>query len=210
MTHLIRLPKATTLFVFIFFLLTAHGVKSQSLTAEERAVVIDMLEENSKKFLAAIERISETQWQFKPAADQWSVAESAEHITLSEGLLLSIAQESLKSADEAKKASVLEGKEKAVIERLKDRSQKANAPDVLRPTGKFATRKELIEAFKLAREKTMMYVKTTKDPLKSHIVSHPLFGELTAYQWLVMIPAHANRHVDQLEEVQKLKEFPIE
>lgn len=210
MTSHVRLRKAATLFVFIFLFLNVNVLHSQSLTAEERAAVIDMLEENSRKFLYGIERISETQWQFKPAADKWSVAETAEHITLSEGLLLSIAQESLKSADDGKKATALEGKEKSVIERLKDRSQKADAPDVIRPTGKFATRKDLIEAFKLAREKTMIYVKTTNDPLKNHIVSHPLFGELTAYQWLVMIPAHANRHVDQLEEVKKLKEFPLD
>ncbi|MBA4056288.1 MAG: hypothetical protein C0490_16355 [Marivirga sp.] len=208
MINLFRLPKTVILFLFVLLRITVAN--SQSLTAEERSVVIDMLEENSRKFLAGIERISEAQWQYKPAADRWSVAETAEHITLSEGLLLSIAQQSLKSADEGKRASALEGKENSVIERLKDRSQKADAPDVIRPTGKFATRKELIEAFKLAREKTMIYVKTTNDPLKNHIVSHPLFGELTAYQWLVMIPAHANRHVDQLEEVKKLKDFPVD
>lgn len=210
MIHLLRLPKTAMLFVFVLLSSVINVVNCQSLTADERAVVIDMLEENSRKFLSAIERISETQWQFKPAAEKWSVAETAEHITLSEGLLLSIAQESLKSPDESKKASLLVGKENSVIERLKDRSQKAQARDVIRPTGTFATRKELIEAFKLAREKTIIYVKTTRDPLKNHIVSHPLFGELTAYQWLVMIPAHANRHVDQLEEVKKSKEFPLE
>lgn len=81
---------------------------------------------------------------------------------------------------------------------------------MLQPTGRFATRRELIETFKLAREKTTIYIKTTSDPLKNHIVSHPLFGELTAYQWLIMIPAHADRHVDQLEEVKKLKDFPLD
>lgn len=208
MIHLIRLSYTVSLFTFIS--LSNTRAHCQSLTPEERSLVIDMLEVNSRKFLAGIERISDKQWLYKPADNRWSVAEAAEHIALSEGLLLSIAQESLKSPDQGKKAGALEGKENSVIERLKDRSQKADAPDVIRPTGKFSTRKELIEAFKLAREKTMQYVKTTNDPLKNYIVSHPLFGELTAYQWLVMIPAHANRHVDQLEEVKKLKDFPLD
>jgi hypothetical protein len=68
----------------------------------------------------------------------------------------------------------------------------------------------LIAAFKIAREKTIMYVKNNNDPLKNHVVSHPSLGELTAYQWLVMIPAHANRHLAQLEEVMAMKEFPTE
>jgi len=37
-----------------------------------------------------------------------------------------------------------------------------------------------------------------------------IFGEITAYQELVMIPAHANRHIAQLEEVMLLKDFPTE
>lgn len=192
---------------YVFCIWTTQG---QTLTNDERKFVIDMLEENSKKFLADIEKISETQWTFKPAADIWSVAEVSEHITLSEGLLLSIAQRSLKSPPDNEKANALQGKENAVVERLKDRTQKSQAPESIRPVGKFATKKELIEAFKMAREKTTNYVKTTNDPLKNHVVPHPLFGDLTPYQWLVMIPAHANRHVAQLEEVKAMKNFPPE
>lgn len=192
---------------FLCLIVTSYG---QTLTDDERKFVIEMLEENSKRFLTNIENLSETQWNYKPASGSWSVAEVAEHITLSDGLLLSIAERSLKSPADNVKASALQGKENAVIERLKDRSQKAKAPESLNPTGKFATRKELIEAFKLTREKTINYVKTTKDSLKNHVVPHPTFGDLTAYQWLVMIPAHANRHVDQLEEVKALNNFPVE
>lgn len=190
--------------------LCAVSAPCQQLTQEEREFVIEMLEENSDKFLADIEKISETQWKYKPAVGQWSVAEISEHITLSDGLFLSIAQNSLKSAADNSKANALVGKENSMIELLKDRTQKSRAPDALIPTNRYATKKDLIAAFKIAREKTTMYVKNTKDPLKNHIVSHPLFGELTAYQWLVMIPAHANRHVAQLEGVIVMKEFPTE
>lgn len=190
--------------------LCVFSATCQQLTQQERELVLSMLDENSNKFLADIEKLSETQWRYKPSANQWSIAEISEHITLSDGLLLSIAQTSLKSASDDQKANGLTGKENAMIERLKDRTQKARAPEALVPSGRFATRKDLIAAFKIAREKTIMYVKYSKDPLKNHIASHPLFGELTAYQWLVMIPAHANRHVAQLEEVMTSKEFPVE
>lgn len=190
---------------YVFSICTGQG---QALTDDERKLVIDMLEENSNRFLTDIEKISETQWNYKPGPDTWSVAEASEHITLSEGLFLSIAQQSLNSASENEKANALLNKENALIERLKDRTQKAKAPESLKPMGKFATKKELIEAFKIAREKTANYVKTTNDNLKNQVVPHPVFGDLTAYQWLVMIPAHANRHVAQLEEVKTMKDFP--
>lgn len=95
MIHLVRLFKPAAVFVFIILdIVVANG---QPLTAEERLTVVGMLEANSRKFLANIENISEAQWHYKPSADKWSVTETAEHITLSEGMLLSIAQESLKS-----------------------------------------------------------------------------------------------------------------
>lgn len=120
MIHLVRLFKPAAVFVFIILdIVVANG---QPLTAEERLTVVGMLEANSRKFLANIENISEAQWHYKPSADKWSVAETAEHITLSEGILLSIAQESLKSVDEGKKTGALEGKEKSVIERQKPKS----------------------------------------------------------------------------------------
>jgi hypothetical protein len=196
--------------LILAYFLCALSAPGQQLTHEERELVIGMLEQNSEKFLGDIEKISETLWKFKPAADKWSIAEISEHITLSDGLLLSIAQNSLKSAADNSKANGLVGKENSMIERLKDRTQKSKAPEVLVPTDRYTTKKDLIAAFKIAREKTIVYVKNTKDPLKNHVVSHPLFGELTAYQWLVMIPAHANRHVAQLQEVLTLKEFPTE
>ena len=198
-----------SLFTLAYFL-CALSASCQQLTQDERELVIGMLEENSEKFLADIEKISETQLKYKPAAGQWSIGEISEHITLSDGLLLSIAQNSLKSPADNSKANALVGKENSMIERLKDRTQKSGAPEALVPTNRYSTKKDLIAAFKIAREKTIMYVKNTKDPLKNHVVSHPLFGELTAYQWLVMIPAHANRHVAQLEEVMAMKEFPTE
>ena len=193
--------------VFLCWILTADG---QPLTNDERTLVIGMLEANSKRFLADIENISDTQWIYKPTPDTWSVAEVSEHISLSDGLLLSIAQRSLKSPADSIKAKALLGKEQAVIDKLKDRTYKAQAPEYLKPLHKFSTRHELIEAFKQTREETANYVKTTNDSLKDHVVPHPLFGDLTAYQWLVMIPAHANRHVDQLDEVKALKDFPLE
>lgn len=193
--------------VYWFCLLTANG---QTLTNDERNLVIEMLEANTKRFLADIENISDAQWNYKPATDSWSVAEVSEHITLSDGLLLSIAQRSLKSPADSIKAHDLLGKEQVVIDKLKDRSYKAQAPESLRPLHRFPSRLELIEAFKQTRERTADYVKTTNDSLKDHVVPHPLFGDLTAYQWLVMIPAHANRHIDQLDEVKALKNFPLE
>jgi hypothetical protein len=196
------------LILCIAFLLPVHFLIAQTLTEEERKFVVDILEANSKKFLADIEKVSEEQWKFKPGADRWSVGDVAEHITLSEDLLYSIVQKTLLDPADDAKAKGLEGKEKQLLVGVRDRSFKAQAPEVIKPMGKFASKKELVDAFIVARNKTIEYIKTTNDPLKNHVTPHPAFGDLTTYQWLVLLAGHADRHVAQLEEVKADSSFP--
>lgn len=182
---------------------------AQTLSDQERQFVIDLLETNSKIFLDDILEVSEEQWKFKPASDRWSMADVSEHITLSEELLLSIVEKTLQGAADEKKARNLEGKERQLLIDVKNRStSKAQAPQVLRPTGKFATKKKLIETFIAVRQKTVDYVRTTNDPLKNHVANHPTWGDMTAYQWLIFIAVHADRHAAQLEEVKNDSNFP--
>ena len=181
---------------------------AQSLSQDERQHLVDLLEANAKKFLADIEHVNDEQWKFKPASNAWSVGEVSEHITLSEGLLYSIVQKTLLAPADDEKAKTLAGNEKQLLVSVMDRSVKAQAPEVIKPTGRFVTKKELIDAFKIARAQTINYIKTTQDPLKNHVARHPAFGELTTYQWLVFIAGHADRHVAQLEEVKNNINFP--
>jgi uncharacterized damage-inducible protein DinB len=190
------------------YCLFVHVTMAQILSQDERQQLVDLLEDNAKKFLDDIEHVSDEQWKFKPASNAWSVGEISEHITLSEGLLYSIVQKTLQAPPDDEKAKILAGNEKQLLVSVMDRSVKAQAPEVIRPTGRFVTKWELIEAFKIARAQTINYVKTTQDLLKNHVARHPAFGELTTYQWLVFIAGHADRHVAQLEEVNNNINFP--
>jgi uncharacterized damage-inducible protein DinB len=197
-----------TIFCIVIFSSIIELAGAQTLSAKERKFVIDLLKSNTQKFLASIEGVNEEQWKFKPNVNTWSVAEVAEHITASEGFLLSITQNVLKSPADPDRAKALEGNEQQILAKAADRSVKGHAPDMIKPYGQFSAKKDLIDAFKAAREKTITYIKTTADPLKHHLAAHPAVGDLTAYQLLVWIAAHANRHVAQLEEVKSNPDFP--
>jgi uncharacterized damage-inducible protein DinB len=180
----------------------------QTLSAEERKWVLEMLDHNSRRFLDDIRPLTVDQWNFKPAPGTWSVAEIAEHIYRAEGLLRSIAQKSLQSKAEPEKAAALQGKESAMISLSENQDVKADAPEVLYPTGAFATKELLKAAFQQVRADTRAYVASTNDSLKVHVAYHPQFKDLTAYQWLVWIAAHANRHTAQIEAVMARDTFP--
>ena len=92
------------LLAMVCFALGVLPSSGQPLTTDERKLVMDMLQENSDRFLADLEHLHESQWHFKPSKESWSVAEVSEHIALAEGLLLSIAQKSLTTPEDKIKA----------------------------------------------------------------------------------------------------------
>src|ERR1700736_1735450 len=68
-----------------------------TMTADERAYLLDQLETSKKNMIASIQGLTAAQWTFKPAPAVWSVQECAEHIILSEDFIFSGSQQILKT-----------------------------------------------------------------------------------------------------------------
>jgi hypothetical protein len=176
------------------------------LTQGERDFAMSNLHASRKLFLDAVAGLSEAQWNFKPAPDRWSIAECAEHIALSENMIAGFAKSVLeKPAEEAKPDR---SKDQKLIDMVVDRSQKAQAPEMLQPSRKFATPQVAVDHFTKARDENIDYMKTTQEPLRSHFGPHPLLGPLDAYQWFLLVSAHSERHTLQIGEVKSDPSFP--
>ncbi len=187
----------------------ASEAPSKPLTAEERETALKSLQATNDGFLKAISGLSEKQWKFKPASDRWSVAEVSEHIAVAESTIFGLVQSRFMTgpATPEKRAEV-KMTDDQILKMVPDRSHKAQAPEFLQPTGRWATRDELTKSFVDARKSTMDYVKTTQDDLRDHFGPHPVFGTLDAYQWILLISAHSERHTKQIEEVKADPNFP--
>jgi len=180
-----------------------------TLSAEERDSALKSLQATHDAFLQSIAGLSDKQWRFKPAPDRWSVAEVSEHIAVSESTIFGMVQSKIitSPADPSKRAEVA-GKDEIILTKVPDRSRKAQAPEFLKPTNRWATREELTKAFEDSRKATMDYVRTTNDDLRDHFGPHPLLGSMDAYQWILLISAHSERHTKQIEEVKADPNFP--
>jgi DinB superfamily len=187
----------------------AQPPTSTPLTSQEREAAIKQFETTRDTFLKSISGLSEKQWTFKPAPDRWSVAEVAEHITVSESTLGGLVQQRIMLSPAApEKREQVKGKDELILTKVPDRSHKAQAPEFLRPTGRWATEAELTKAFDDARAANIHYIRTTNDDLRDHFFDHPVFGTLDGYQWLLLISAHSARHTEQIEEVKADPNFP--
>ena len=186
-------------------LLAAPGFAGP-LTQGERGRALSEFHASRKQFLDAIEGLSPQQWNFKPDAKSWSVAECAEHIALSEDRLFGLVQKlAAGAAEPGRKADI---SDEAVLTGLRDRSQKAQAPEMLQPKHEYPDRAQLTAHFKASRERTLDYVRETGDELRGRFYPHPAAGTLDAYQWLLVISAHCQRHTAQILEVKANAKFP--
>ena len=185
------------------------AAESSTLTKEERDRAVDYLKQTQKDFLAAIEGLSEAQWKFKAAPDRWSIAETAEHIAVTEETIWKLVSEKImKSPATPEKRAEAKGKDEIILTKIPDRSRKAQAPEQLKPTGRWATRAALVKDFEAMRAKEIAYLTETKEDLRNHFEDHPFLKTMDAYQWLIFNGAHCKRHTAQILEVKADPNFP--
>ena len=177
------------------------------LAQKDRDAGVKYLEETRAKFLASIDGLSDAQWTFKAGPDRWSIAETAEHIAVSEGIILQLVTERIMKAPKVP-ADPARATDAKVIEVITDRSGKAQAPEMLKPTNRWPTRAALTQEFEAARKKTIDYVRTTKDDLRGHAMAHPVMQTIDGYQWVLLLAAHSARHTAQIEEVKTAAGYP--
>jgi hypothetical protein len=186
-----------------------NAKEAATLTPEERTRAIEYLKQTQKDFLSSIDGVSEAQWKFKAAPDRWSIAETAEHIAVTEQFIWELVTgKIMKSPAAPEKRAEVKGKEEIIMTKIPDRSRKAQAPEPLKPTGRWATRTALAKEFESIRAKEIAYVTETKEDLRSHFEDHPAVKTMDAWQWLLFNGAHCKRHTAQIQEVKADPNYP--
>jgi hypothetical protein len=178
-----------------------------AMSDTERSYLVEQLEQSRKAMLASIDGVTDAQWKYKPAANVWSVQECAEHIVLAESFIFDGSQQVLKSPAVERPEKSTSDVDHILVSRVQDRSQKATAPEPLVPGRKFATPSEAAKAFTIARDKTIAYVKSTQDDLRTHVGPGPA-GPMDAYQFLLLLASHSARHTAQIREVEAGPGYP--
>jgi len=194
----------------ILWVSLAAAASGQAMAAAERQQLVEKLDASQKKLFAALHGVSETQWHWKGAPDKWSIAEVADHIDLAEVKTPQLVHDMATNAPATpeKKAEV-SGKDLRVASEIPDRTQhRMMRPDFLAPTDRWPSPAALEKDFLANRAKTLAYVKTTPDDVRSHMAPHPEMGVMDGYQWLLLIAAHCERHTAQILEIKAMPGYP--
>ena len=167
------------------------------MAPQEQSEILQCLKDSRAEFHAAADGVSETQATVRPAEGRWSILDCVEHIVIAEGRFLGWLQNPLGDPappmDKQKEAKLLLG--------VASRDQRVQAPDPVRPTGRFATLAEALEQFDAARSNSIRFAESTGAGLYSLAAKHVFFGPINGAEVMVLMAAHCRRHAAQIREI---------
>ena len=199
--------KKLFLFPVLAFLVIAAS-EPKSIEKKERKFARDFLKDTKTDLVKTVKGLSQAQLSFHSAPDRWSVEDCMKHIAAAEMGLRQMLDGILKQPATPEKRTEIKVSDEEVIKMVEDRTHKAQAPEQLRPENTpFKTADEALTSFKENRDKLSDFVKNTQDDLRNHIAELP-FGKIDAYQMILFISAHSNRHTQQIKEVMADPNFP--
>jgi hypothetical protein len=175
----------------------------------DRARLVGLLRTSGATFVGSFQDLDLDQFHFKPAPDRWSVAETAEHVTLAEtgsGKLLG--GRLTRDPTPPEVLATTRDAEARIDARLTSTGPGFPAPEFVVPTGRWRTPTEIAKVFADSREATIRLLETSPIDFGQYAYPHVVFGPLTGYQWAYFMVRHAERHVRQIEGIKQAPGYP--
>jgi DinB family protein len=171
-------------------------------------------EKTKDRVVAATAGLSDAQLRFKPAPDRWSISQVLEHMSIVHQRVLARILEQLPHGPAPEPGRDSQLLDALVLEKIPDRSIRANAPEIIHPTGKI-TAQESLKRILGDYDRLLGVLETTPD-LREHILDSPPLRVVTqgahttmdGYQWVLTAAAHDERHVRQIEELKTHPGYP--
>lgn len=169
------------------------------MDANDRDQILKLLAQTRETFIAATAGITDEQSRIRPASDQWSVLDCAEHVAIAEFGMLNMLGTNLVPA----KPSGDSGREEFFLQSATNRTKKFSAPERAHPKGRFPTLAAALSQFQQNRSRTIEFIEHCDKDMRAHSITHPAVGPVTGQEFLILMAAHPARHAVQIREVRQ-------
>jgi hypothetical protein len=173
-----------------------------TMTVLERQRLVAHLEMTSAWLPDEASGLSPAQLQFRPAPGAWSILEVIEHLTVADPIYWRQLQEAMKKP--AGRFTAV-GTDADILWYGIDRTQREKAISSEHAPGRLQDLGPALESLRRLHAEMLEYAKTTHDDLRSHYVERQ---RSDAYQWLLLISTHEQRHILQIREIKANPKFP--
>lgn len=184
-----------------------ENMNSETSIKIEKIDIFKYLEETKEALEESVDGLSDQQMQYKPDENSWSVAQVVEHIIIVEAALKSMLEERINAGETPDQMAEVKMTDEEVVALITNRNDKIQTQPQFQPSGKFTSADDAIEAFDDQREMTVDWLKDSDANMRNYVNEFP-FGKIDAYQTVLFMAGHSERHTAQIEEIKKNPDFP--
>jgi hypothetical protein len=189
--------------LILFLSLAAAGLlRSAPPDDLERQRLIAHFEMTESWLADEVANLSPEQLKFRPAPSAWNILDCVEHLDLAETEYWKMLQAAM-SARASRKLS-----RSTDIDRIwygVDRTERAKTVPSETPKSTYEGSDAALKDFRTLRATMLTYVRTSQDDWRHHMIPD---WNRDAYQWLLMISAHSQRHILQIREIKHDSAYP--
>jgi uncharacterized damage-inducible protein DinB len=176
--------------------------------------IADILAANEQaqaRFTAAVSNLTDAQSDFRPDENQWTIAEIVEHVDIIDNNLLRITHKLLKEAESTPRPpnADLNLGHTSLDEKGNHHPGPFPAPERLRPQGGVQIEDSLARMRASLNDFAEIQGRLEAVDLSEQMFPHPFLGPINAYQWMVLVAEHKDRHRGQIERVKAAAGFPL-
>lgn len=167
-------------------------------TAGARVDVVQRLRASRARLRDVVRDVAPDAWTARPADGRWSGCEILEHLALTEWAVLEFVRGTLLAwPRHARPAVRLSDAE--VLRAAADRTVRLEAPERLRPLGRWGRPGVVCASIDAARDAALALAAASGEALRARLAPHPQLGLLDGAQWLLFLAGHTARHTAQLQ-----------
>jgi len=175
--------------------------------------IADIMAANERaqaRFVAAVSNLSEAQANFRPDENRWTIAEIVEHVSIVNDGFLRLTHKLVKEAESEPrppKADLNLG-HTSLDENGRQR-EPFQAPERVRPKGGVSVEDSLAKMRMALAGFADIQPRLEAVDLSEKVFPHPALGPFNAYQWMVLLGEHEDRHRAQVDRVKAASGFPL-
>jgi hypothetical protein len=202
--RMLTFTKALSGFVFFAAALcvVADPMLANPMTRAEREHLVAHLEMTQAWLTDEVSSLSIAQLNFRPAPDRWTVAEVVQHLVVAEPNYWNLLNDALKQPPKKLDNPATDAD---VLWYGIDRTRHEKTPSAQNPIDQKIDAAKALKSFLAMHAQLLEMARSTKEDLRGHAV--PEWG-VDAYQCLLEISTHEQRHILQIREIKATPGFP--
>jgi uncharacterized damage-inducible protein DinB len=190
--------------VLLLITVASTGATGEPLTALERQRLTAHLEMTGSWLVSEVAHLSPRQLRFRPSPGVWTIMENLEHMVIAGPIYWQDFQKAMQSPPRAPSRPENDAE---ILWYGIDRTQRQKALAAEAARNQLTDASAGIGSVQKLHFRILQYIRSSDSDLRAHVVERE---RCDAFQWLLLISAHEQRHILQIREIKTDPKFPKE